>query len=329
MNAATCSLIFSNKNENDMSDSRLLWGIDVGGTKIEGVTLRPGKQPEIISRIRIPTEKEKGYEHIIGQIQNLLNELSQKTGENPDKVGFGIPGILDPATRTVKNANTTTLNGKPFKDDLQATLNLQVKLANDANCFALAESKFGAAYNFNPNAEVIFGIIMGTGVGGGIIANGKILHGLHGIGGEWGHNFLDESGGKCYCGKTGCVETVISGPALEKYYKRLSGQSKTLKEINSLHEQNLDPYATRTIQRLCHFFGKGIAHVINIIDPEIIVIGGGLGNIQSLSTEGLEGARKFVFNHSLNTTFLQPKLGDSAGVIGAAFLADSETHDKK
>jgi len=312
-----------------MSDSGLLWGIDVGGTKIEGVTLRPGKQPEIISRIRIPTEKEKGYEHIIAQIRKLLDELSHKSDETPDKVGFGIPGILDPATQTVKNANTTLLNGKPFKNDLQASLNLPVKLANDANCFALAESKFGAAYSFNPNAEVIFGIIMGTGVGGGIVANGKILQGLHGICGEWGHNFLDESGGKCYCGKTGCVETVISGPALEKYYQSLSGQPKTLKEINSLHEQNLDPYATRTIQRLCHFFGKGIAQVINIIDPEIIVLGGGLSNIRSLYTEGKEAAKQFIFNPTLNTTFLQPKLGDSAGVIGAAFLADSEQEDKK
>ncbi len=303
-----------------MSGSEILWGIDVGGTKTEGVTLRPGKQPEIINRLRIPTEKEKGYEHIIFQIRKLINELSHKIGETPSKVGFGIPGTLDPETRTVKNANTTILNGKPFLDDLQAALNLPVKLANDANCFALAESKFGAAYRLNPNAEVIFGIIMGTGVGGGIVVNGNILKGVHGIGGEWGHNFLDESGGECYCGKTGCVETVISGPALEKYYQRLSGQSKTLKEINALHEQNLDPYASKTIQRLCHFFGKGIAHVTNIIDPEIIVIGGGLGNIQSLYTEGKEEAKKYIFNHSLNTTFIQPELGDSAGVIGAAFL---------
>ena len=303
-----------------MSSPELLWGIDVGGTKIEGVTLCPVNPPEIISRIRIPTEKEKGYKHIISQINKLLRELRKKTGKSPGEIGIAIPGTHEPGRQTIKNANTTALIGKPLLHDLQKTLQMPVKLANDANCFALAEAKFGAAYRLNPNAESIFGIIMGTGIGGGIIVNGYILHGLHGIAGEWGHNFLDESGGECYCGKTGCIETVISGPALEKYYNDLSGNSKTLKEINYLHEQGEDQYASKTIHRLCRFFGKAVARVINIIDPEIIVIGGGVGNIESLYTEGAEEAKKYIFNHSLKTTFTQPELGDSAGVIGAALL---------
>jgi len=303
-----------------MSSPQLLWGIDVGGTKIEGVSLRPGKQLEIISRIRIPTEKEKGYKHIISQINKLFRELKKKTGESPGEIGIAIPGTHDPGRQTIKNANTTSLIGKPLLHDLQKTLQLPVKLANDANCFALAETNFGAAHRLNPHAEVVFGIIMGTGVGGGIVVNGSILKGLHGIAGEWGHNFLDESGGKCYCGKTGCVETIISGPALEKYYQELSGNTKTLKEINYLHEQGSDAHASKTIYRLCYYFGKGVARIINIIDPEIIVIGGGLGNIKSLYTEGVKEAKKYIFNHSLKTTFAQPELGDSAGVIGAALL---------
>ena len=304
---------------------QLLWGIDLGGTKIEGIVMKTGKNPKIISRLRIPTEKEKGYEHIIRQIQNLLEQLKNDTGKSPSNVGIGIPGTLEPSTRTVKNANTTALIGKTFKDDLEKKIKLPIRMANDANCFALAETKFGAAHKLNPNAEVIFGVIMGTGVGGGLIANGRIIGGKQGIAGEWGHNFLDESGGKCYCGKTGCVETVISGPALEKYYTSLTGTKKSLREINDLYKKGEESSANKTIEHLCHFFGKGIAQVINITDPEIIVLGGGVGNVESLYTEGVEKVKEHIFNHKLETQFIQPELGDSAGVIGAAYLWKEET----
>ncbi|MFP4041532.1 MAG: ROK family protein [Bacteroidales bacterium] len=297
----------------------LMWGIDLGGTKTEGVVMKGGDNPEIISRLRIPTEKEKGYVHIINQIQKLLLKLEDEVSDKPSSVGIGIPGTLEPSTRTVKNANTTVLNGKPFKDDLEKALGLTVKLNNDANCFALAESRFGAAKNYAKNLSTIFGVIMGTGVGGGIIADNKILSGKQGIAGEWGHNFLDESGGKCYCGKTGCVETVISGPALERYYQNISGRKKSLKEINKLHEEGKDEKASETINRLCSFFGKAIAQVINIIDPEIVILGGGVGNINSLYTKGYDEAKKYVFNNKLETEFKKPLLGDSAGVIGAAY----------
>ncbi|MFW6095628.1 MAG: ROK family protein [Bacteroidota bacterium] len=299
--------------------NKLMWGIDLGGTKTEGVVMKGGDNPEIISRLRIPTEKEKGYVHIINQIQKLLLKLEDEVSDKPSSVGIGIPGTLEPSTRTVKNANTTVLNGKPFKDDLEKALGLTVKLNNDANCFALAESRFGAAKNDAKNLSTIFGVIMGTGVGGGIIADNKILSGKQGIAGEWGHNFLDESGGKCYCGKTGCVETVISGPALERYYQKISGNKKSLKEINKLHEGGMDEKASETINRLCSFFGKAIAQVINIIDPEIVILGGGVGNINSLYTKGYDEAKKYVFNNKLETEFKKPLLGDSAGVIGAAY----------
>ena len=311
-----------------MAPSDILWGIDLGGTKIEGVTIRPGKNPKILHRIRIPTEKEKGYRHIISRMHLLLQQLEKRTGAKASEIGIGIPGTHDPEKQTVKNANTTALIGKPLKKDLQETFQIPVKLANDANCFALAETKFGVVKQTYPKAGVIFGVIIGTGVGGGLIVDGKIVHGLHGITGEWGHNFLDESGGTCYCGKTGCVETIISGPALEAYYYKQTGEQKTLEEINTLHEQNINAEATQTIKRLWSFFGKGIAQVINIVDPEVIVIGGGVGNIKSLYSKGPEAVMPHIFNHNLNTQFLPPKLGDSAGVIGAAFLADSNMENR-
>ena len=197
---------------------------------------------------------------------------------------------------------------------------MPITIANDANCFALAEAKMGAVKSHNIDAEVVFGVIMGTGVGGGLVVNGKIVNGRHGIGGEWGHNHLDDSGGLCYCGKTGCVETIISGPFTQKYYTSLSGQEKPLKEIVDLHKAGVDDNATKTVNRLTHFFGKAISVIIDIVDPDVVVIGGGVGNIDYLYTDGVQSARDFVFNDSLETIFLKPELGDSAGVFGAAML---------
>ncbi|SRR6056297_2838075 len=297
-----------------------LWGVDLGGTKIEGVVIRKGDNPEILARERIPTEREKGYNHIIRQIEKLIGQLKKATGLEPERLGIGVPGTIDKNTRRLKNCNTTVLIEKPFREDLEKSFSVPVRMANDANCFALAEAKFGAAYKINPKAEVVFGVIMGTGVGGGIVVNGEIIEGLQGIAGEWGHNFLDESGGKCYCGRIGCVETVISGPALERYYQSLTGKELKLDDISRLHEENADPYATQTIDRLTYFFGRAIAYVINIIDPEIILLGGGVGNVSALYKKGVEETQKHVFNLGLETKFVKPELGDSAGVIGAAFL---------
>jgi len=167
---------------------------------------------------------------------------------------------------------------------------------------------------------MVFGIIMGTGVGGGIVIDGKIWNGRHGIAGEWGHNFLDESGGPCYCGKTGCVETVISGPATERYYKSLTGNAIKLKEIAARHRAGSDEAATKTIARLSHFFGKGVSVIANMLDPDVIVVGGGVGNMDALYTEGLASLGQFIFNNGVEVPLLKPRLGDSAGVFGAAAL---------
>jgi len=221
---------------------------------------------------------------------------------------------------TMKNCNSVAMNGQPMKADLEKILGLKIEIANDANCFALAEARLGIVKEQFPKAKVVFGVIMGSGVGGGVVVDGKPIFGLQGIGGEWGHNFLDESGGPCYCGKTGCVENVISGPALEKYYFKETGNKKPLKDIVALAESKVDPTAQKTMIRLVEFFGKALSVVINILDPDVVVIGGGVGNIDLLYDRGIDSLRKYVFNNRLDTPVVRPLLGDSAGVFGAAFL---------
>lgn len=297
-----------------------IWGIDIGGTKIEGVILESKDNPTVILRQRIATEAEGGYEHILRRIKSLINQMSDESGIISEKIGIGTPGALDPATQTLKNSNTVVLNGKPFRKDLEKLVGVPFEMANDANCFALAETLVGSVKEQVPDAKVTFGVIIGSGVGGGVVVNGKVINGKHGIGGEWGHNFLDESGEDCYCGKHGCNETILSGKALERFYKRETGQFKKLKDIYIAYQDGSDSAAIKTIERLIRFFGKAISVVINILDPDAIMLGGGVGNIDLLYTKGVEEVKKYIFNPTLETKFLKPTLGDSAGVFGAAFL---------
>lgn len=296
-----------------------LWGIDLGGTKIEGVILEERDHPRVLKRLRIPTESSLGYDHIIEQVVRLVEVLTIEAGIKPGKIGIGSPGTLDPSTQLMKNSNTVCMNGMPFKRDLEIALGIPVALANDANCFAMAETHLGAAADM-PDTQVVFGVIMGTGVGGGLVVNGEVIGGKQGISGEWGHIFLDKDGGDCYCGKTGCVETIISGPAIEAYYENLVGNKLTLTQIVERHQNGDDEIATKTIHRLLKYFGIGMAQVVNILDPDVIVLGGGLGKIDLLYSDGVWEVEKHVFNDSLGTTFVRPKLGDSAGVFGAALL---------
>lgn len=297
-----------------------LWGIDLGGTKIEGVILSSLHEPKPILRTRVDCGSEKGYEHILNQVVMLIDTMRVQSGIIPYKIGFGTPGVLDFFLNTMKNCNSTALNGMPLKNDLQKKLGIEVVLANDANCFALAETHWGVVKQKTPDAKMIFAIIMGTGVGGGIVCQGKVWNGRHGIGGEWGHNYLDKSGGACYCGQTGCVETVISGPATERYYKKITGKKITLKEIYSGYKKGADAAATETIERLCHFFGKAVSVIINMLDPDVIVVGGGVGNIDELYSKGVDVLKKYIFNNRFDAPVLKPVLGDSAGVFGAAAL---------
>ncbi len=300
--------------------SQPLWGIDLGGTKTEGVIVTAEDVTNPLIRHRIDTQKEKGYSHILENICFLVDKMAKKTRLSPDRIGIGTPGIKDPLLQTMINCNTTVLNGKYLQQDLEKKLGIPVLLENDANCFALAETQWGVVKRDHPDARIVFGIIMGTGVGGAIIVNEKVWPGKHGIAGEWGHNFLHESGGPCYCGKTGCVETILSGPALENFYFQISGSHLTLKEIYCKNLSKSDDHAIETIGRLHEFFGRGLAAVINLLDPDVIVVGGGVGNIDSLYTVGIESIKKYIFNTRLSTQIVKPILGDSAGVFGAAAL---------
>lgn len=299
----------------------MIWGIDLGGTKIEGVVLQDIYRQEPICRLRVPTEGHLGYNHVINQIKLLVQYMAGACGAQPQALGIGTPGALEPSTGLLKNSNTTCLNGMPIKADLEKVLNCKVSIANDANCFALAEAVMGSVpKTLGKPGEVVFGIIMGTGVGGGLVINNKIINGLHGIAGEWGHNFLDNSGGPCYCGREGCIETLIAGPSLERFYTSISGNKKSLKEISQLYQSGTDVAAIATIDRLVANFGKSVGPLVNILDPDAIILGGGVGNIDALYTRGVEEVKKYTFNHELKTLFLKPNLGDSAGVYGAATL---------
>jgi fructokinase len=302
--------------------NKSLWGIDLGGTKIEGVILRSMSDPTPLIRTRVDTEAAQGYEHVIQQIKKLMDLMETGSGLKAERIGFGTPGVLDPILRTMKNCNSTNLNGKPLKKDIEDALGIPIEMANDANCFALAETKWGIVKEKASEARMVFGIIMGTGVGAGIVINGGVWNGCHGIAGEWGHNFLDESGGPCYCGKTGCVEKVISGPALQDYYASISGEKIQLKEIVSRYENGKDDSAIKTMDRLFYFFGKAVSVVTNLLDPDVIVIGGGVGNIDLLYEKGSKSLEQFIFNNRVDVKILKPSLGDSAGVFGAAALVD-------
>jgi predicted NBD/HSP70 family sugar kinase len=295
-----------------------LFGVDLGGTKIEGAVIDPRRPDHALCRLRVPTDGHLGYAHVIKQVVRLVRLLERKSGvKRPAWIGIGTPGVIDPRTGVLKNSNTLCLNGHPIRDDLGSALGVEARVANDANCFALAEAMFGAGRN----RRVVVGLILGTGCGGGVVVDGRVLDGLHGIAGEWGHNPICGERTPCYCGRSGCVETVISGPALERYYRGRSGRRARMPEIVARAAKG-EAAARATLRRLQSRFGEAIAAVINILDPDAVIIGGGVGNIDLLYGEGTrEAVLRHVFNTELRTEFLRPTLGDSAGVFGAAMLS--------
>jgi len=297
-----------------------LWGIDLGGTKIEGAILSSTGAGEAAYRLRRPTESALGYEHVLSQIVGVVRDLEAASGiACPPVLGIGTPGAVEQAHGALKNSNSTCLNGRPLRDDLSQALGCEVRMANDANCFALAEATLGAA----AGEPVVMGLILGTGVGGGLVVDGKILNGRHGIAGEWGHNPLCGEDHPCYCGRRGCIETVIAGPSLERHYRRLSGESIRLPAIAQKASEGDEP-ARKTLAFLQQKFGEAIAAVLNILDPDAVVIGGGVGNLDVLYTgETRDCIRRHLFNPTLETRILRPLLGDSAGVFGAAMLTRS------
>jgi len=283
-------------------------GIDLGGTKIEVILL--DENLDTIQRKRVPTP-QNNYQQILNTINSLAIDLLKNIEDH--SIGICTPGAISKKTGLIKNSNTQCLIGKPLKEDLENKLDKKISMENDANCFAIAESTMGAAKEF----DVVFGVIMGTGVGGGIVIDGKIHQGRTNIAGEWGHHTLHQNGNNCYCGKQGCVETYISGPALEKRWKELTGKSQNMPEII----QNLENFkAKQWKNEFLKNFGSGLANVIDILDPDVIVLGGGLSNIDFLYTEGKDSVYQKVFSDLVDTPILKNKLGDSAGVFGAALL---------
>ncbi len=301
--------------------SGLLWGIDLGGTKIEGAILDASHPESAVHRLRRETHASRGYEFILSQIEGVVRDLENVSGlVCPPLIGIGTPGAVEPSTGNLKNSNTTCLNRMPLKEDLGRLLSREIRMANDANCFALAEATLGAA----AGDPVVMGLILGTGVGGGIVVNRQILPGVHGIAGEWGHNPLRGESHPCYCGHQGCVETVIAGPSLERFYHEAAGARLRMPEIVRAAASG-EKAAVATLERLRWKFAEAIAAVINILDPDSIVIGGGVGNVELLYSEETRRAiEQFLFNSCLSTRLLRPQLGDSAGVFGAAMLTSAE-----
>jgi len=288
-------------------------GVDLGGTKTEGIVM--DESGEILARERRPTPQVDGYRAILANIRDLVQELERRAGTNC-RVGVCTPGAISTKTGFLKNSNTVCLNGQPVKQDLEKLLAREIRIANDANCFALSEAIDGAAQD----EPVVFGVILGTGVGGGVVVNGQLLEGAQHIAGEWGHNVLEPDGPPCYCGKRGCVETFLSGPGLTRDFTAQGGDAGLDARAITAQAAQGDVLAEAAMQRYLDRFGRALSVVINILDPDAIVLGGGMSNIARLYTEGHASVTRHVFNDELRTRILPNRHGDSSGVRGAAQL---------
>lgn len=302
-----------------MAERRAI-GVDVGGTKIEAVVVEPdGERLDVLVRRRVPTGAERGYDAIVETTVALIDDVEREAGlaRGAAKVGVGMPGGVTRRGGLVKNSNTVCLNGRPFRDDLAKRAGRAIAFDNDANCFALAETRLGAAKAYRDG--LVFGVILGTGVGGGVVAFGNIWDGAQGIAGEWGHHAVfHDRGPRCYCGRRGCLETFASGRAVENDYLARTGRALSLDRIAAARATDVD--AAACIELLLEAFGRGLANVIDVLDPSAVVLGGGVSNLDLLYDEGRARVASFVFNDELTTPIVRNALGDSAGVLGAAMM---------
>ena len=309
-------------------------GIDLGGTKIEGVALDAHGRES--ARRRIDTEAHGGPQHIVARIANLYAGLVDQIDDVPHTLGIGTPGAMSPKTGLLKNSNTVCLNGQPLQAMLEAALLHPLRIGNDANCFALAEALQGAGRGH----EMVFGVILGTGCGGGLVMNRRVRSGPQAIAGEWGHMVLDPAGDLCYCGAHGCVETFISGSGLERRFAQRPAAAQAAHPMpiglraaptndmgnqwpaSRIHQgfQAGDPSCIAAMDDFFAHFGQALANLIAVLDPDIIVLGGGVSNMPELYTRGRAEVAQRVFSDELTTPILKHQLGDSAGVIGAALL---------
>lgn len=292
-------------------------GIDMGGTKIEGLAI--GGEGDVLARQRVPTPRGS-YGETVRAIAGLVEGFERDLGRR-GTVGVGIPGTISRAAGVVKNANSTWLNGRPLHHDLGAALGRPVRLANDANCFALSEATDGAA----AGARVVFGVILGTGTGGGIVVDGRVLAGPNGVAGEWGHNPLpwpqddERPGAACYCGRRGCIETFLSGPGLARDYADRTGCALPADAISARAGEG-DAEANAALERYEDRLARSLAGIINVLDPDVIVLGGGLSNLARLYDRVPRLWDRWVFSDRVDTRLVAPRYGDASGVRGAARL---------
>jgi fructokinase len=292
-------------------------GVDLGGTKIEAIALDSSGRE--LARLRVPTP-HGDYAATVRAVADLVAAIERATGVS-SMVGIGTPGAVSAATGRMKNCNSTWLNDRPLREDLEAALARPVRIANDANCFALSEAVDGAARG----AHIVFGVILGTGVGGGIVVDGRVLEGANAIAGEWGHNPLpwprddERPGPSCYCGRAGCIETFLSGPGLAAGHRHATGDLLGGEEI-AARAASGDPVCERTLGCYEDRLARALAHVINIVDPDVIVLGGGLSNIERLYVDVPHLWGRYVFSDEVATRLVRNVHGDSGGVRGAAWL---------
>ena len=300
-------------------------GIDLGGTKIEGIVLEEDatrlhsvstrQATGELFRKRVDTQQENGYRHILNRIKGLYDELAAGIQGAPHTFGIGTPGAVSPRTGLLKNSNTVCMNGQPVKSDLEKILGRKIEIQNDANCFAMAEALHGAG----KGRKLVFGVIMGTGCGGGIVHQGEVITGPQAIAGEWGHMSINPDGPLCYCGQRGCVETYISGGGLEARYAEQFGVKRSFKEIVKDYSAG-DAKAVEFMKIFFRNFGRAMANLIDVLDPDVVVLGGGVSKFDALYTEGVAEVAKCVFTDRLETPIVKHQIGDSAGVIGAALI---------
>lgn len=298
------------------SDNSYRIGIDLGGTKIEAALLSP--DGGLLRRFRVPSPAAEGYDALVAEVVRLVGETAAlMPADVRPAIGIGIPGSIDRETGLVRNANSTCLIGRTLKWDLERLLGRPVAVRNDADCFTMAECRQGAGHGYG----LVFGVIMGTGCGGGICIDGVVREGPHRMAGEWGHLVVDPAGEPCYCGLSGCVETKISGSGVENSFFRRNGIRLSMAEIVAGHRQG-DERCTAAFRTFLDDFGRCLGGLISILDPDAVVLGGGLSNIDELYTEGVELVRRYAFHDRLTTPVLKNSLGDSAGVFGAAWIGE-------
>ena len=304
-----------------MTAQRLRIGVDLGGTKTEAMALDPSGETLLRRRIRTPASD---YAAIVKEIAALVRSIEVEIGEEA-RVGVGVPGSISPASGCIRNSNTLVLNRRPLAEDLGRALGRETRIENDANCFTLSEATDGAG----EGRAVVFGVILGTGVGGGLMVHGRLLRGANALAGEWGHNPLprmrsDEyPGPPCYCGRNGCVETYLCGGALAEDYGRRSGEKITAQEV-ARRADGGDPLAQGAIDAYRDRLARALASVVNVVDPDVIVLGGGVSNIDRVYQELERLVGDYAFTDALATPIVKNRHGDSSGVRGAAWLWDSD-----